>query len=259
MKKLCLFLVGCWLIALPAYSQLFMRLAYQKSAPMGDMRRNIGSNAHGGGAEAGFVIPKTGFTVGWHWSVLSYATKRYEDLRVFSQGAQSKVLGGVTNYFTQSHLFVNYDIPTKGKWQPYLSTGIGTSRFQTIMTMEAETSTTECPKPLETRIPLRDRVLHYVMGGGIKFDYSEAVGVKDGSRFYIDFHFQHVRGGTTEYLNVREANIPPQNATPLNVKFASQERPEVVYDYYAGNKYSSPVRLLTFQIGFTYIGKLSFR
>lgn len=253
MKKLCLFLVGCWLIALPTYAQVYGKLAYQKSVPLGDMGRQIQNNAHGIGLEVGLKVTNTPITLGWHWAVLGYGYQKTEELYVFSQGAQSLVAVEISNYFRQSHFFVHWDLRQKGWVRPYLSLGVGRSRFETKMNIEATTSTAECPKPIEQRSPSKDRVPHFMMGGGVKFDLTKVF--FDGSderNLSLIIHFQHIRGRETEYLNVRQPNTTPQ-AQPVYTRFASQARPEVVYDYYAGNRYVSPVRLLTVQMGIAYV------
>jgi len=254
MNKILLSMIGLLLLAMNAQAQLYYRFAYQVSAPLAQMNQNIGKNAQGIVAELGVRIPKTPLTLGWHWGLAQYGYQQTKELHVFAQGAQSNVFVDVNNFFTQSHFFMRYDLPTKGIVSPYLSVGLGKSHFRTMLEIFAETSTPECPKPLETAFPLKDKVTHYMMAGGVKVELAKILRFGRGKSFCLDFQVQHTRGGEVTYMNVRKTPIVQPNTTPVYTKFASQAKPSVIHQYYAGNSYSSSVRLLTFQLGFSYTG-----
>ncbi len=254
MHKIFLILMSLLLLAMNAHAQVYYRLAYQVSAPLAELKQNMSKNAQGVVAELGLRIPKTPLTLGWHWAIAQYGYQQTKELHVFAPGAQSNVFVNTNNYFTQSHFFVRYDLPSKGIIIPYLSVGLGRSNFRTMLRILAETSTPECPKPLEISFPLKDKVMHYMMAGGVKVELAKILSMR-GKSFCLDFQVQHTRGGEVEYMNVRKTPIVPQNTTPVYAKFASQAKPDVIHQYYTGNRYTSPVRLVTFQLGFLYIGR----
>ena len=256
MKKLLFGLIICCLSASVAQAQIYYKLAYQVGIPAGQMHRNIPKNAQGIVGELGLHMQGSPITFGWHWGLAMYAHQSTKELRVFDVGAQSRVLVDVNNYFTQSHFFVNYEFRQKKFFRPYASVGLGRSHFRTFMNISAETSTPDCPKPLETSFPLKDKVMHYMVGGGIKLELSPLLSMKAGKSFCLDFQMQHTRGGKVDYLTLRQTPTATPDATPVYAKFASQAKPEVIHPYYAGDTHTSRVRLFTFQIGLAYTGFL---
>jgi hypothetical protein len=256
MKKLLFSLIICCLSAPIAQAQIYSKLAYQVGVPLGQMNRNISKNAHGIAGELGLHFKNTPITLGWHWGIAGYGYSNTKELNVFAEGAQSNVLVEVGNYYTQSQFFVNYEFRQKKFLRPYLSAGLGRSHFRTFMTISAETSTEDCPKPLETGFPLKDKTMHYMVGGGVKLELAPFLGMQGGKSFCLDFQVQHTRGGKVEYLSLRKAPTatPTPDVVPVYARFASQAKPDVIHQYYAGDTHTSRVRLLTFQIGFSYIG-----
>ena len=249
MKKLGLFLIVLFLVN-KLQAQIYTKLAYQVGIPFGQMHRNILKNAQGIAGELGLHFKNTPITFGWHWGIATYGHQNTKELRVFDVGAQSRVMVDVVNYYTQSQFFVNYEFRQKKFLRPYASVGLGRSHFRTLMTISAETSTMECPKPLETSFPLKDKVMHYMVGGGIKLELAPFLQMKAGKSFCLDFQVQHTRGGKVDYMTLRQT----PTTTPVYAKFASQAKPDVIPPYYAGDTHTSRVRLLTFQIGFSYTG-----
>lgn len=254
MKKLLLGLIISCLSASVSQAQFYTKLAYQVAVPMGQMNQNIPKNASGIAGELGLHFINTPITIGWHYGVAGYGYSNTKELNVFAEGAQSNVLVEVGNFYTQSQFFVNYEFRQEKFFRPYLSAGLGRSHFRTFMTISAETSTEECPKPLETSFPLKDKVMHYMLGGGIKLELAHFLDMKAGKSFCLDFQVQHTRGGKVDYLTLRQTPNAQPDVAPVNVRFASQAKPDVIHQYYAGDRYTSPVRLLTFQIGLSYTG-----
>ncbi len=254
MKKLqYTFLFFCFVLCLASsgFAQIGINVGYQNSKALGLMSTNINKAAHGGFFEA-FAYLKKGLSVGVQFAYSRYGYQENKDYYQFENGYEGIIDVEVGNYLVNNHLYLQYDFLSESFIRPYVTAGVGITKFYSDLNIDdpREEFTSDCPKPLEYDILLKDRTANFMLGTGLKFNIGALFDYDN--ECLLDVKVNYLGGGQVRYMNLNAPDsnlVSPSKGENIGFGFASQAQPDVVHQYHIGRSYTSPMQMLTVQVG----------
>jgi len=239
-----------------SFAQFSVGAGYLNSQPSGLMNTYIQKASHGAFIEGLYQVPKTRISFGLNLSISSYGFNKRNDAYLFDNGYEGEVDVEISNSFTTSNLFVQYDLLPEGFIRPYVMVGVGLSKFWTDLEIldPREEFTSDCPKPVESTVLLKDRTTQFMMGGGLRFDLSYPIKSLSKDYLLFDIRLTYLGGGDVRYMNVNEPQIISNTTLKgenVNISFVSEAQPDIIHEYHAGKSYNSPLQLVNIQAGLT--------
>lgn len=254
MKKLTYtLLLSCLALcfASPAFAQIGISAGYQNSKALGLMSTNINRATHGAFFE-GFAYLKRGLSVGVQFAYARYGYQETEDYYQFNNGYEGNINVEVGNYMVNNHLYLQYEFLPEAFIRPYVLAGVGITKFYSDLNIDdpREEFTSDCPKPLEYDILQRDRTANFMLGTGLKFNVGALFDYDN--ECLLDVKINYLGGGQARYMNLNAPDsrvVSPAKGENVAFGFASQAQPDVVHQYHVGRSYTSPMQMLTVQVG----------
>ncbi len=241
-----------------SFAQFSAGVGYLNSQPSGLMDTYIQKAAHGAYIEGLFTLPNTRLSIGLNLSFSGYGFEKRNDRYLFDNGYEGEVDVEISNNFGHSNLFLQYDLAPEGFAQPYVLLGVGLSKFWTDLEIldPREEFTSDCPKPVESAVLLKDRTTHFMLGAGLRFDLSRPIKSLSKDYLLFDIRVSYLGGGDVSYMNVDEPQLSGPSTVNIKgenvvVDFVSEAQPDIIHEYHAGKSYGSPMQLVSIQAGFT--------
>ncbi len=257
--KLCTFLLPFLLVFFGLVSQGFAQIGisagYLNSRASGLMSTNINKATHGFFFEAFGYIKGSNLAVGVQFAHTRYGYQKNEDYYQFNNGYEGIIDVEVGNYFNNNNLFLQYDFLKKSFVRPYVLAGAGITKFYSDLNIDdpRESFTSDCPKPLEHDILLKDRTVNFMLGTGVKFNIGALFDYHN--EFLLDLKVNYLGGGQVRYMNLNAPSsriVSPSKGENVAFDFVSQAQPDVVHQYHVGRSYASPMQMISVQVGLTF-------
>ena len=243
--------------SIATHAQVELGMGYLHSVPRGPMSTYMNGAGSGFSFDLAYRVPRTNLSVGFQFADSRYGFEEKEDRYRFANGYEGNVNVEIHNHFSNTNLYLKYDLLKNTFTQPYLFVGGGLGQMYTDLFLydPREVLTSDCPKPLETTTLLKDRTSYLLLGGGFRIDLSYPIKSLERRKLLLDLRINYLNGGEVRYMSLNKTHptsspVPTENVL---VNFASAAQPDIIHEYHAGSTFQTRMQLITINAGLVYI------
>ena len=233
------------------------KLSYVHSIPMGRMVVNMNQSS-GIALEFLYTPANSRFSYGVDLGVSEYGLHSEDINYRLDEQREVETNMSVMNCFTYLNLVGRLDLTEAGLVTPYLQAKLGASYFWTALRIDdPEGGHDDCPNVLERSTLTQDLVFSSTVGMGVRADISGLFKSCGPGSFNLDIQANYTHGSRFRHMNVDQAFIPappPQADKSIeSTTTPNTSRRVVSHEYYEGNSYLSPLRMIDFRLGISMI------
>ncbi|MDX2302790.1 MAG: hypothetical protein NW226_08315 [Microscillaceae bacterium] len=233
------------------------KINYVHTIPVGRAAVNI--NPGGGLAFETIYKPENSrFAYGMDLGMIEYGLHK-EDVK-YPIDAQNQIDAemAVMNCQAFLNLIGRLNLTQSSQVKPYLQTKLGLNYFWTPLRIyDPESSNQDdCQNTLEKAILAKDILPSGSIGMGVSADLSFLFksSCNRSGVLHLDVQANYTHGPSFRHMNVKNAYIPVNNpSTTKSGLNNSGKKQEVIHEYYQGNSYLSPLRMIDFRMGLSWL------
>jgi hypothetical protein len=251
------FLLACCTLSIQA--QFSMSTGYGLGIPQQKMANNLNA-VHQFKTSFLYRLPKNlqRISVGIDGGTGNYARLSMPITFNFGSGRPTTTYVDYNSNTTFANAILQVDFFQKTAFTPYAILTGGVQKWSSKIYIEDPTDLDGC-RALENKTILKDRTATFGVGAGIKGDLSKLFNIRERGKHFFYISAVSTKGGEIDYINTRklkEHNHDPntplsEGAKALNMRFINVQS-NVIHNHMMAEVFTTPLRLLEFNIGYTF-------